>query len=244
MNIDQVTRYVKRNASTILTGVGMVGVAATAVTAVKSTPKALILLEAEKKKKGEELTKIETIKVAGPAYIPSIIIGVSTITCIFGANYLNKQQQAILASAYALLDRSYREYRNKVKELYGESEVQTEIAKDHYNEDELPEDDGKELFYDTYSKRYFRSTIEEVQRAEYYLNRNISMRDYAYLNEFYEMLGLEPIEAELGWSSGGNIEGYWKTWIDFTHELVTMDDGLECHVIMFQEDPYLNFEDY
>ena len=244
MNIDQVTHYVKRNASTILTGIGMVGVAATAVTAVKVTPKALILLEAEKKKKGEKLTKIETIKVAGPAYIPSIIIGVSTITCIFGANYLNKQQQATLASAYALLDRSYREYRNKVKELYGESEVQTEIAKDHYNEDELPEDDGKELFYDTYSKRYFRSTIEEVQRAEYYLNRNISMRDYAYLNEFYEMLGLEPIEPKLGWSSGGNIEGYWKTWIDFTHELVTMDDGLECHVIMFQEDPYLNFEDY
>ena len=244
MNIDQVTRYVKRNASTILTGVGMVGVAATAVTAVKSTPKALILLEAEKKKKGEELTKIETIKVAGPAYIPSIIIGMSTITCIFGANYLNQRQQASLASAYALLDRSYREYRNKVKELYGESEVQTEIVKDHYNEEDIPEDDGKELFYDTYSKRYFRSTIEEVQRAEYYLNRNIAMRDYAYLNEFYEMLGLEPIEAELGWSSGGNIEGYWKTWVDFTHELVTMDDGLECHVIMFQEDPYLNFEDY
>ena len=244
MNIDQVTHYVKRNASTILTCIGMVGVAATAVTAVKATPKALILLEAEKKKKGEKLTKIETIKVAGPAYIPSIIIGVSTITCIFGANYLNKQQQATLASAYALLDRSYREYRNKVKELYGESEVQTEIAKDHYNEEDIPEDDGKELFYDTYSKRYFRSTIEEVQRAEYYLNRNISMRDYAYLNEFYEMLGLEPIEPELGWSSGGNIEGYWRTWIDFTHELVTMDDGLECHVIMFQKDPYLNFEDY
>ena len=244
MNIDQVTHYVKRNASTILTGIGMVGVAATAVTAVKATPKALILLEAEKKKKGEQLTKIETIKVAGPAYIPSIIIGVSTITCIFGANYLNKQQQATLASAYALLDRSYREYRNKVKELYGESEVQTEIAKDHYNEDELPEDDGKELFYDTYSKRYFRSTIEEVQRAEYHLNRNISMRDYAYLNEFYEMLGLEPIEPELGWSNKKNIEGYWRTWIDFTHELVTMDDGLECHVIMFQKDPYLNFEDY
>ena len=244
MNIDQVTHYVKRNASTILTGIGMVGVAATAVTAVKATPKALILLEAEKKKKGEELTKIETIKVAGPAYIPSIIIGVSTITCIFGANYLNKQQQAALTSAYALLDRSYREYRNKVKELYGESEVQTEIAKDHYNEEDIPEDDGKELFYDTYSKRYFRSTIEEVQRAEYYLNRNIAMRDYAYLNEFYEMLGLEPIEAELGWSSVGNIEGYWRTWIDFTHELVTMDDGLECHVIMFQKDPYLNFEDY
>lgn len=244
MNIDQVTHYVKHNASTILTGVGIVGVAATAVTAVKVTPKALILLEAEKKKKGEKLTKLETIKVAGPAYIPSIIIGVSTITCIFGANYLNQRQQASLASAYALLDRSYREYRNKVKELYGESEVQTEIAKDHYDEEDTPEDDGKELFYDTYSKRYFRSTIEEVQRAEYYLNRNIATRDYAYLNEFYEMLGLEPIEAELGWSSGGNIEGYWKTWVDFTHELVTMDDGLECHVIMFQEDPYLNFEDY
>ena len=44
-------RFLKRNASTILTCVGAVGVVATSVMAVKATPKALILLE---KAKGED----------------------------------------------------------------------------------------------------------------------------------------------------------------------------------------------
>ena len=40
---------------------------------VKATPKALSLLEQAKEEKGEELTKLETVKIAGPAYIPSIV---------------------------------------------------------------------------------------------------------------------------------------------------------------------------
>lgn len=157
------------HASTILTCLGAVGTIATSVASVMATPKALALLEDAKEEK-EDLTKMEIVRIAGPAYIPSIVIGVSTLACIFGANILNKQSQATLASAYALLDSSYREYKAKVKEIYGKDAdiyIQTEVAKDRhkkFDEDETGEEikEGECLFFDSAALRYFTSTFDEV----------------------------------------------------------------------------------
>ena len=233
--------FLKRNGSTILTCVGGAGVIATTVLAVKATPKALALLEEAKEEKGDDLTALETVAVAGPVYIPAAITGVSTLACIFGANILNKRQQAGLMSAYALLDSSYKEYKNKVGELYGEEadlRVREEIAKDMYEED-TEFDDGLELFFDNYSMRYFRTTAEKVQRAEYEINRTLNMRDWASLNEFYEFLGIPGVEGgeEVGWSIGGNLACYWQSWIDFDHDKVPMEDGMECYIINSPFDP-------
>lgn len=153
--------------STFLTIIGTVGVVATSIAAVKATPKALQIIEEEKKRKQEELTKKEAVKAAWKCYIPSIIIGASTITCIFGANLLNKKQQASLMSAYAMLNSSYTKFKDKVNELYGEdteSRVIEEMAKDQYLESEYPreEDEDEVLFYDFVSQQYFTSTIEDV----------------------------------------------------------------------------------
>lgn len=242
-------KFIKRNSSTILTVVGATGVVATSVMAVKATPKALYLLEKAKEKKGEDLTKLEAIQVAGPVYIPSVLVGASTIACIFGANMLNKRNQAALMSAYALVDNSYKEYRNKVQELYGDDadkSIKEGIAKDKYEENDISVDDGKQLFYDYFSGRYFESTIERVQRAEYQINRNLVMRDYAYLNEWYEELGIDPIDSgwDYGWSPGMNLDHYWQDWVDFSHEKVTMDDGLECTIVTMMQEPILDFENY
>lgn len=239
--------FVRRNGSTILTCIGGVGVIATAVMAVKATPKALERIEQVKEEKGEDLTKIETLKVAGPAYIPATLTGVGTIACIFGANVLGKREQASLMSAYALLSNSYKEYKDKVKDLYGkevDTHIKQEVAKDKYEEVKM--EDNKELFYDEFSGRYFQSTLYDVQQAEYQLNRDNTMRGYAYLNEFYEHLGLEPIDAgySLGWSPGACLDYYWQEWIDFSHSKVVMDDGLECHVIYMMNEPIPDFEEY
>lgn len=241
--------FIRRNAPTILTCMGGAGVVATSILAVKATPKALTLLEEAKQEKGEELTKIEIVKTAGPAYIPSIVMGVSTLACIFGANILNQRKQAALMSAYALLDNSYKEYKKKVIELYGEEadvRVKEEIAKDKYEENPVTVGNDKQLFYDYFSERYFESTIEDVQRAEYRLNRTLTMRDYVYLNEFYELLDVEPIDAgyTLGWSVGSCMAYYWQNWIDFTHEKVVMDDGLECYIITMLGEPVPDFQNY
>lgn len=240
--------FFKRNASTILTCVGGIGVVATAVVAVKDTPKAMQIIEKKTEEKGEDLTTIEKIKVAGPVYIPAVVIGVSTLACIFGANTLNKRTQASLMSAYALLNSSYNEYKSKVEELYGEgasARVQGEVARDKYNSDDISIDDEKLLFYDYFSERYFHSTMEEVMQAEYDINRELHTKDYAYLNEFYDLLGLDHIQSgwDLGWSMGASLSHYWKTWIDFRHEKVEMEDGMECYIITMTE-PIVDFEEY
>lgn len=129
--------FLKKHSSTILTCLGAVGVVATAVTAVKETPKAIKLLEEAEQDKGEELTKIEKAKTVASVYIPSVIIGAATISCIFGSNYINKRTQAAMISAYALLGQSYNEYKRKVDEIYGEGaneKVIGELAKDNLEE--------------------------------------------------------------------------------------------------------------
>lgn len=238
--------FLGRNASTILTIIGGVGVVGTAVMTAKATPKALALMEEAKVEKGEELTTWETVKVAGPAYIPAVAVGASTLLCIFGANILDRRSQAALTSAYALIDNAYKEYKNKLKELYGEEAhnkivdaIAVEKAEDvrvaNYNLTsycDLAIVDGTSeprLFYDEYANRFFETTVEQVMNAEYHLNRNFALRGYVYLNEFYEFLGLEPTDygSKVGWSV--DDEFYW---IDFNHRKTTMDDGtLEAIII-------------
>ena len=240
-------RFINRNASTILTYLGSIGVIATSVIAVKATPKALKLLETAKEKKGEKLTSFEIIRTVGPIYIPAVLIGVSTIACIFGANILSKRNQAALMSAYALLDNSYKEYKKKVIELYGEEadlEIKTSIAKDKYEETDIEVKDDKKLFYDFYSGRYFESTDEIVRKAEYDLNRKLSIMGYASLNDFYDLLKIEKIDGgnNLGWSAVKNIEYSWQSWIGFVHKKVIMDDGLECCIIYIQSEPIFKYK--
>lgn len=249
----------KHGAPTILTVVAAVGVVATAVAAAQATPKALKLLDKAKKEKGEELTALEIVKTAGPVYIPSVAIGASTITCIFGANVLNKRNQATLVSAYALVENGYKEYRNKLKELYGEDvdqQIRDAIAKDKCNYEgcyapgcrELPNVGGDTvLFYEPNRNTYFESTIEAVRSAEYHFNRNLQMRSFAPLNEFYEFLGLEPTEEgeALGWDTCRMVEEYDTPWLDFDHRCISVtDDGLECYVIDTSIPPCLYQEDY
>ena len=247
--------FINRNASTILTCMGGAGVIATAVMAVKATPKALTLLDKAKEEKGEELTKMEAFKVAAPMYIPSVITGTATIACIFGANIVSKRQQATLMSAYALLDSSYKEYKNKVDELYGEEageKVREEITKDKYTGDGLLLEDDTELFYDFYSGRYFESTKEAVLRAEYETNRSLFVNCAVGLNEFYSFLGLDemPEFDDVGWACGQMDEMYWHPWIEFQHEEIVIDEdsseeaGLECTIIHLPMEPVMGYLEY
>ena len=245
-------KFLRRNSSTILTCVGAVGVVTTSVMAVKATPKALTLIDNAEAEKGEKLTKWETVKVAGPTYIPAVITGAATIACIFGSNIISKRQQASLVSAYALLDNSYKEYKKKVDELYGEEagkHVREEIAKDKYTGDGTLEDDDKELFYDFFSGRYFEATQEQVLRAEYETNRALYVNYEVGVNEFYKELGLEPLAEyeDLGWCCGQIEEMYWHNWIEFDHEKTVIDeasdrhDGLPCTIIHMPFPPYIDY---
>lgn len=239
--LDTLKMFAKKNGPTILTCIGSVGVVITSVMAIKATPKAIVLLEDARDEKGNDLTKFEKVMVAGPAYIPTIIVGTSTIACVFGANILNQRQQAALMSVYALLDSTYKEYQSKVVDLYGEeadSRVKKEIAKDKcLGDDKLVDNDA--LFYDEFSGRYFESTNAKVLKAEYETNKKISDHGGACLNDFYRALGLGPTRYgdRLGWSVN-------DLSLDFRHEKFILDDGLEGCIITFVQEPILGFEDY
>lgn len=235
--------YLKRHSPTILTCIAAIGVVATSVMAVRATPKAMLLVNEKKKEKGEELTKLEVVVVAAPIYIPTILVGLSTISCVFGANMLNKRNQASLASAYAMLDQSYKQYRKAANSVYGEdadSKIKAEAAKEVYISEGLygtsiydPDSASEEkLFYDNFSQRYFTSTLVSVINAQYHLNRNFALRGDASLNELYEFMGLEKVVGgdNIGWDYYELIESDIR-WIDFKNRYVKMDDGLECYII-------------
>lgn len=160
--------FLKRNSSTILTTIGAIGVVATAVIAVKDTPKALRILDEAEQEKGEELTVKEKIVTAGPVYIPAIAVGISTIACIFGANTLNKRNQAALMSAYALLDQSYKDYKRKVSDIYGEDadkKIIEEVAKEELeprdNTDDT-DDSNVVTIFDGTTMRSFESVLDRI----------------------------------------------------------------------------------
>lgn len=213
----------------------------------KATIKASEIVKEAKEKKGEKLTKSEIVRVAAPTYIPAIIMGAATITCIFGANILNKRHQAALISAYALLDQRYKDYKKKVVEIYGDDaneEIADSIARDKYPEQVV--DDGKELFFDLYSERYFESTMEDVKQAEYDINRIMVTDCGASLNEFYELLGLPAKDEyeELGWSTPMMEETYWHPWIEFDHRKMLTGDGNECYIIEMPFEPFIEYLDW
>ncbi len=251
--------FFKRNSSTILTVLGCAGVVATAVLSARAAPKAKRLLANAELEKGEELTVLEKTETVALTYLPAILTGSATIFCICGAQILNQHQQASMASAYALLDQSYKDYRRKLKQLYGEEADQRIIEaiavekaeKVHINADymfsdcdlSLDESTGKTtLFYEEYSKRFFSATVEQVQNAEYHLNRNYALGGSVILNDLYSFLGLAPTDFGeiLGWAP--TDEGEY--WIEFNHRKAKLKDGTEFYIIEMPFKPRVNYDDY
>lgn len=260
--IQKAGKTLQKASPTILSCFGAVGVVVTAALAVKATPKALDRIEDAKSVKmaenGENLTRLETIGACWMTYTPSALAGIATIGCIFGANYLNRRQQASLISAYAFLDRSFREYKQSVKNVFGEEghqRVLEDIAYQRVSSDHtiysvgpfrtttldfnVPEEEH--LFYDAHSDRQFTSTIGKVLQAEYYLNKTFAQNSSVTLNEFYNFLGIDPVDGgdDVGWWVDPENEYYW---VEFNHTLTYLDDGVErpqveCLVIEFPDPP-------
>lgn len=180
--------------------------------------------------------------------------------CILGSNVLNQRTQASLSSAYAIVDQSYRDYRNKVKELYGEETdnriieaIAVDKAKHIYiNASYLDgpcdssleeESSGKPvLWYEEYSKRFFRASLEQVLAAEYHVNRNYILGGLNVLNDLYSLLGLEETDfgEEMGWAP--TDEG--EFWIEFNHRKAKLDDGTVFYILEMPFEPRVNYDDY
>lgn len=245
--MNKFTTKLRRSSPIILTCLSIIGVIETTVMAVRATPKALRLIKAKKDElETDKLTPVELVQTIWQCYIPSFLLGTGTIACIIGIGIMDRRNQAALTSAYAMLNESYKQYRQSAKRVYGEdadSKIHAEMAKDAYvhtsdwsyqvyNMDMDP-DSERLLFYDLASKKYFNTTMAAVLNAQYHVNRNLSLRGYSSLNEYLSFLGLDGVENgdEIGWDIPYMVEEMGCYWLDFDNQRTTLEGGLECIVI-------------
>ena len=244
--IQSAKTYLNRRCPEILTGIGITGMIATTVLAVKATPKALELIDDAHYEKGEDLTTPETIKACWKCYIPAATTGVVSVACLIGANSVHVRRNAALATAYKLSETAFSEYKSKVLESVGEKKEQVireKVAQERIDKDPVSKsgiiitEKGNTLCYDYISKRYFKGDVDRIRKVENKLNKQMlhDICGYISLNDFYDEIGLEHIEFgdDLGW----NVENM----IDLDISPGMADDDTPCLVIGHHNGPQYNY---
>lgn len=237
--LNKLTHFIRQHSGTILSVMASIGTVALVGNTVKTTLKARLILDQYEFYKGAELTTTEKLKIVWKEYIPTAFITSGTIACILGANAANKHNQAMLLSAAGLVNGYYKTITDKIKqsESYGTiNNANRSLMQERYDScgNIYGEDcDGKKLFYDCYSGRYFRSTLDDVLQAEADLNALLKSDGRAYLNDYYRYIGLPGIDCGnfIGWTEMELNMLYATSWVNFLHERVILDDGLECWLI-------------
>ena len=134
----------KKHSPEILVVAGVVGGVASAVMACKATTKAGDILYDTKKQidvihQGMEDGKIHEVEYTQEdgkkdlaivytqtavkfikLYGPSVILGTASIVAILAGHNITRKRNAALTAAYATIDRSFKDYRNRVIERFGE----------------------------------------------------------------------------------------------------------------------------
>jgi len=228
-----IVEFIKKHDSTILTCIGSLGVISTAVLGIKATPKAIKIINEEKEIRKEktkliindeifyndEITNYEIFKLVWKEYIPMTLSGIGTISCIFGANILNKRSQASLMSSYMLLSKYFNEYKYEASKTYELDEqsnanqtIQKKILEKHVKT-EIPNDiyvDNDEVLvycpiYATthFNNGYITTKREALVNLETKINAEIYKEGYICINKIYKWLGVEKDKLPAwGWQYG------------------------------------------
>ena len=235
-----IERFIRQNESSILAISGAIGMVVSVGLAIRNTAKYKDIIHSKDNKK---IDTIERLKVAVPLYFPIVLLTGGSLACIIGATVVNAKHQRSMTAAYILLENSFKQYRDKVVELYGSDaprKVETEIANDKF-EEKKPQMKNSEndLFYDEYRDEFFESTLDYVREAMYHVNRNFILRGYSTLNEVYDFLNLSHTEQGdiLGWSTDYGWCYYGYSWIDYYCERRESRDGTEYYAIIFPFPP-------
>ena len=251
-------RFIGKHSPEILTGVGVTGMIGTVVLAVQATPKAMELIKNEQESRVEvktvyydnepvqtvttsELTKMDIVKIAWKPYIPAIILGVASASCIIGASAVNSKRNAALATAYAISERTLVKYRDKVIDSIGEKrekEIREKVAQDEINKNPVSDSQiivtgkGNTLCMDSISGRYFRSDIDKIRKVVNELNRQLTYNHYVSLQDFYNEIGLKSTKNsdDLGWNLDDGL-------IEVTFSSCISEDDEPCIVVDYMVAP-------
>ena len=243
---NQSSKFIADNSPALLTGVGVAGTVATAVLTGRATVHATRILDEEAeiwRNEGDVPVKRQ-LELVWTLYIPPVTVGALTIASIITANHVGTRRAAALAAAYSISERSFAEYREKVAERLGESKeqkIRDDIAQDQVNRDPAQNreivisDRADTLFYESYTGRYFMSTMEDVKKAMNDTNYQMFSDNYASLGDFQVRVGLPKTEVseEVGWSI--------ETPVDIEFSGTISDDQRPCIVISYVVAPVRDY---
>lgn len=218
--INTIKELTSKNSPTILTGLAVAGLVATAILAYKAAPKMNKIIDDKKKdletvKKDDHETKnkviMEGVKEAAPVIAPVVIMGAATTACIIGSNRISTKRVATLSAAYTLAEKTCKDLNTKMTSVLGEKktrEIKDAIRTDNAKQQSFPTDDqyvlvgnGNVRCIDAFSERPFWSSAEKIERAVNKLSADLRTEMYVSLNDFYHELGLKPLKMgdEFGW---------------------------------------------
>lgn len=226
------TKWIRNLVPYLLTVVSLVGVGATAYFAAKEAPKAAEEMEREQRIKGQTpLSKTEQAKVIVKTHPKTAASIAVTGAGVIGMHILCLQNARAYSALAAYLVTFSQAVDDASTDLFGErghhalcSAVQNRI---HDEEVGNPPWDELQTFYYEPLGKFFESTMCEVTRAEYHINRNLAIKSEVTLNEFLGFLHQEPVKkGELyGWDLYDGEAFYGYTWIDFEHNYITDEEG-------------------
>lgn len=248
--LNTVGQKVNDNSPELLIGIGLAGMFASTVMAVKVTPKVHSLIEIEREireAEGEpDLTKMDIIKIGVKPYLPAVIGYCVSAACIIGANSVNSKRNAILLSAYKLGEKTLTEYKDAVIEVIGEEkekEVKDIVSRKRMSEDPVSTAEviftgkGESLCYDTISGRYFQCDVDKIKKSVNDINYILLQDMYASLNDFYELIGIDAVS--IGSSMGWNIDDGQMN-IYFSAQIA--DNDQPCIVLQYDQPPKQGFD--
>lgn len=209
-----------RNKTSILTSIAISGVIGVIALATKATFEAVEDLHAANLT--DDASAKDKVKVVWKRYIPTALVGSATIGCIVGAQKVGTKKAVAAQAAFAVSERLFSEYKEKIVEQIGpkkEQAVRDAIAQDRVTKDN-PENkqvivtgNGTVLCCEGYTGRYFTSDMESLRKAENNINAKLNSHDHASLSDLYYLLKIPEtsISDRLGWDSGRLLELEFST---------------------------------
>lgn len=253
MNVRGIVKLTERaiidNAPTLLTAIAVTGTLTTAYLTGKATFKAAAIINEEEirlsmmeTEQDTELTTKDKAKLVWKCYGPPALSVITTIGCMVAANSISSNRIAAIAAAYAVSDRNFGEYKEKVKEMFGEKkegQVRTAVAQDFVNSNPpagyiINAAGGQTLCLDRWTGRYFFSDMQTIRAAENDLAKGMYIgQEVGTLADFYDALRIPvPKCAEpLGWNNDAPIKLAFDT--------VMAPGDVPCLVMDFANAPFL-----
>jgi hypothetical protein len=236
LSLTDIARNTKKilnsNSPHMFTGLGIAGVLTTTYLTGRASFKAARIIDNDERRGGVSddwrVNAKRRSKLVWKLYVPPAISAVATIGCIYGVSRITTRRATAAAAAYALAEKGFEEYKDKVAEEFGVSKagkVEDKIAQDKVDKTSGESSElvvihqGTVLICELYTGRYFRSDREHMNRIENEINERILRDRYVTLTEFYDLIGLpETSDSDfIGWE-GKELKLGWTTTETKDHE--------------------------